>query len=171
MIAFNFITMCLAGNTGVAAYGVIANISIVVISIFTGVAQGIQPIISRLYGVGDRTSLAATLGYAMKAIVILSAAIYALVFFGADPIAAAFNDAQNVQMQNIATVGLKVYFISCVFAGFNIIVSAYFAATAHARPAYLITIWGMTGVWCSLPVAESLVSLIALALYYRKRFL
>lgn len=184
MIAFNFITMHLAGNTGVAAYGVIANISIVVISIFTGVAQGIQPIISRLYGVGDRKALTATLGYAMKAMVILSATIYALVFFGADPIAAAFNSTQNVQMQDIATAGLKIYFTSCVFAGFNIIVSAYFAATAHARPAYIISllrgfiivlptvfllsaIWGMRGVWCALPVAEASVSLIALTLYYR----
>ncbi|WMJ83235.1 MATE family efflux transporter [Oscillospiraceae bacterium LTW-04] len=186
MIVFNLITMRLAGNIGVAAYGIIANISIVVISIFTGVAQGIQPIISRLYGAGNRTALVATLGYALKLIVILSAVIYALVFFGADPIAAAFNSTQNVQMQRIATSGLKIYFTSCVFAGVNIIISAYFAAMERARPAYLISllrgfviilptvfllsaIWGITGVWCALPMTEASVSLVALALYYFKR--
>lgn len=185
MIAFNFLAMRLSGNIGVAAYGVIANISIVVISIFTGVAQGIQPILSRLYGTGDRKALGLTLRYALTAVAALSACVYALVFFGAEPIAAAFNSARDPQMQGIATAGLKIYFTSCVFAGFNIIVSAYFAATEYARPAYFIsllrgfiivlptvfllsTLWGMTGVWCALPVAEAVVSLIALALYCRK---
>ncbi len=185
MIVFNFLAMRLSGNIGVAAYGVIANISIVVISIFTGVAQGIQPILSRLYGAGDRKALGLTLRYALTAVAVLSAGVYALVFFGAEPIAAAFNSARDPQMQRIATAGLKIYFISCVFAGFNIIVSAYFAATEYARPAYFIsllrgfiivlptvfvlsTLFGMTGVWCALPVAEAVVSLIALALYCRK---
>lgn len=186
MIVFNLIAMRLSGNIGVAAYGVIANISIVVISIFTGVAQGIQPIISRLYGTGDRKALGLTLRYALTAIAVLSAGVYALVFFGAQPIVAAFNSAGDPQMQHIATAGLKIYFTSCVFAGFNIIVSAYFAATEYARPAYFIsllrgfiivlptvfllsTLWGMTGVWCALPTAEAVVSLIALALYCRKQ--
>ena len=41
MIVFNTIILQLAGNTGVAAYGVIANLSLVVISIYTGISQGI----------------------------------------------------------------------------------------------------------------------------------
>lgn len=105
MTAFNLITMRLGGNTGVAAYGVIANLSIVVISIFTGVAQGIQPILSRLYGMGDRLALAATLRYALAVTAVLSVGIYALIFWSADPIAAAFNSEQNVQMQHLATAG------------------------------------------------------------------
>lgn len=39
MIVFNFLILGLTGNTGVAAYGVVANISLVVVSIFTGIAQ------------------------------------------------------------------------------------------------------------------------------------
>ena len=42
MLAFNIIILGLAGNTGVAAYAVIANTSIVAVSIFTGVAPGAQ---------------------------------------------------------------------------------------------------------------------------------
>ena len=40
MITFNAIILKLEGNTGVAAYGIIANISLVVVAIYTGVAQG-----------------------------------------------------------------------------------------------------------------------------------
>ena len=186
MIAFNLIALRLSGNIGVAAYGVIANIAIVVVSIFTGVAQGIQPILSRLYGTGNQETLGVTLRYALLTVAALSAGIYALVFFGAQPIAAAFNSAGDPQMQNIAVQGLKIYFVSCVFAGFNIIVSAYFSATEYARPAFLIsllrgfivilptvfllsTLWGMVGVWCALPVTEAAVALAALAFYRRRR--
>lgn len=53
MITFNAIILQLAGNTGVAAYGVVANISLVIIAVYTGIAQGIQPLVSTFYGVGN----------------------------------------------------------------------------------------------------------------------
>ena len=56
MIVFNMIILRLQGNIGVAAYGVVANLSLVVISIYTGIAQGVQPILSRIYGYGERGS-------------------------------------------------------------------------------------------------------------------
>ena len=46
IIVFNVILLGLLGNVGVAAYGVIANLSLVVMAVFTGIAQGVQPIIS-----------------------------------------------------------------------------------------------------------------------------
>ena len=45
MFLFNFIILRIAGNIGVAAFGVITVISLVVVSVFTGLSQGIQPII------------------------------------------------------------------------------------------------------------------------------
>lgn len=54
MIVFNMLMLRLEGNTAVAAYGVIANLILVVIAIFTGIGQGIQPLISRAYGRGER---------------------------------------------------------------------------------------------------------------------
>ena len=52
MIVFNSIIMGLCQNVGVAAYGVIANLSLVILSIYTGISQGIQPLISRSFGAG-----------------------------------------------------------------------------------------------------------------------
>ena len=57
MIVFNSIIMGLEGNVGVAAYGVIANLSLVIIAVYTGIAQGIQPLISRSYGAGRREEM------------------------------------------------------------------------------------------------------------------
>lgn len=188
IIVFNSIILVLEGNVGVAAYGVIANLSLVVIAIYTGIAQGIQPIISSNYGTGNRENIQSILKYALITVVAVSAAVYGGVFFGASQIAHVFNSEQNMLLQAIAVTGLEIYFIGCVFAGFNIVLSVYFTSTECAFPAHVISllrgfiiivpmafllssIWGMKGVWSVFPVTELLVSGIgvALYLYFRKK--
>ena len=61
---------------GVAAYGVIANLSLVVIAIFTGISQGIQPLLSRRYGSGQHRELTAILRYALVSAIVIAAAVY-----------------------------------------------------------------------------------------------
>lgn len=53
MIVFNQLILKLAGNTGVAAYSVTANLSLVVSAVYIGIAQGIQPLVSRCHGRKD----------------------------------------------------------------------------------------------------------------------
>lgn len=182
MIVFNAIILRLQGNVGVAAYGVIANLSLVVLSVYTGIAQGVQPLLSSAYGAGRRSRVQALWRYALMSMLILSGLIYAAVFFGAPRIAAIFNSGQNALLQSIAVAGLQTYFTACVFAGFNIILSVYFTSTAHARPAHAISllrgfliilpvafvlsaIGGMTGVWYVLPITEAIVAGIGVWLY------
>ena len=56
IIVFNFLILSLNGNTGVAAYGILANIALVLVAIFTGIAQGIQPIVSKYAASGNRSA-------------------------------------------------------------------------------------------------------------------
>jgi putative MATE family efflux protein len=182
IIVFNKIILGLQGNIGVAAYGVIANLSLVVISIYTGVAQGIQPLISRSYGAGNRKNIQQILRYALTTMLTVSVVVYSCVFFGADIIANIFNSENSVLLQNLAVTGLKIYFTACVFAGFNIVLSVYFTSTEHARPAHIISLLrgfiiiipmtfllsslgGMTGVWFTFPTTEVIVAIIGLLLY------
>ena len=44
---FNFLLLGLAGNVGVAAYGVVANFALVATAILNGVAQGAPPLAKR----------------------------------------------------------------------------------------------------------------------------
>lgn len=182
IIVFNKIILGLQGNTGVAAYGVIANLSLVVISIYTGVAQGIQPILSKNYGTGNQKDIKQILRYSLVTVLAVSGIVYSSVFFGADFIAGIFNSEQNALLQSIAVTGLKIYFTACVFAGVNIILSVYFTSTEHARPAHIISllrgfiiiipmafllssISGMIGVWFTFPTTELIVAIIGLTLY------
>lgn len=184
MIVFNTIILGIAGNIGVAAYGVIANLSLVVMSIYTGISQGIQPLLSSGYGTGNRKKTQSVLRYALVSALLISVVVYVCVFFGADPIAAVFNSEQNATLQSIAVTGLKIYFTACVFAGFNIILSVYFTSTENALPAHIISILRgfvviipmafllsaaaeLTGVWAAFPATELIVSLIGAGLFFR----
>ena len=184
IIVFNAVILGLQGNTGVAAYGVIANLSLVVIAIYTGIAQGVQPLMSGAHGTGEEGRVRIYLRYALMTMLLLSAAIYAGVFFGAGGIAAIFNSEKNTLLQRIAETGLRVYFTGCVFAGFNIVLSVFFTSTEHALPAHILSLlrgffiiipaafllplaFGMTGVWCAFPLTELLVSGIGAAFLVR----
>lgn len=184
MIVFNTIILHLQGNTGVAAYGVVANLSLVVISIYTGIAQGTQPILSRAYGYGEREDQKRILRYALKTMLVISCGIYLIFLFSANSIVSVFNSEQNIQLQQIAVTGLKLYFMAIPFVGFNIIISAYFTSTEKALPAQIISLsrglfviipmafflsflLKMTGVWLPFPITECLVTLAGIALYIK----
>lgn len=188
IIVFNTIILRLQGNIGVAAYGVVANLSLVVVSIYTGMAQGTQPILSRAYGYGDHKSQKQILKYALRTMFVLSFGIFLFFLLAAGSIVSIFNSEQNMQLQEIATAGLKLYFTAIPFVGFNIILSAYFTSTEKALPAQIISLargfliiipmafflsflLKMTGVWLSFPVTECFVTLAGIALYikFRKR--
>lgn len=176
MIVFNSIILGMNGNTGVAAYGIIANISLVVTAIYTGIAQGVQPLISRFYGAGNRDSIRKVQRYAMGTMLILSGVLYGSIFLFSRPIVAAFNSEQNVALEAIAVTGLKLYFISAPFTGYNILLATVFTSTEQALPAHILSIlrgfvlilptafllsalWEMTGVWITCLATELLTAL------------
>lgn len=186
IMVFNTILLSLEGNTGVAAYGVIANLSLVVTSIYTGIAQGIQPILSTSYGRREIKKMGAILGYALITMGILSLAVYAGAYFGAEELTAIFNREGDQLLARLAVPGMRLYFLACPFVGFNIILSAYFAAVDRVRPAQVLSLlrgvvviipmaillsrlWGTSGVWCSFPLTELVVSLAGLGVYLKRK--
>lgn len=186
MIIFNSIILNLRGNTGVAAYGVIANLSLVVVSIDTGIAQGMQPLVSRAYGYNKQKQIKLLLHYALAAMLIISAMVYLCFFVFADPIVAVFNSENKEGLRDIAVNGLKIYFLAIPFAGFNVVLSMFFTAVEKPVPAQMISILrglvlmapmafllsyavGLLGVWLTFPVTEIIVALLGIIFYFRFR--
>lgn len=177
MFLFNFILLRLAGNVGVAAFGVITVVSLVVVAIYTGLSQGIQPIISRSHGARNRAEGKTILKYAMVTMLLLSGMLYTMIYFGAPQLASVFNSEKNEALQAFAVSGLKLYFLACPFIGFNIVLSTYLISTERPVPAQIIAlsrgfivlvpmafflahILKMTGVWCAYPATECIVALM-----------
>lgn len=179
LILFNLVILDLAGIVGVAAYGIVANVALVVISIFTGIAQGIQPLLSEGYGRNDSILMKRVLKYAITLSLALATVIYILTFFLSDNIIAAFNSENNADLIPIATNGLRLYFIGFFFAGSNIIIAAFLSATAKMKSAFVVSImrgcmaiipilfiltafFGMNGVWLSFTFAEIITIITAI---------
>ena len=188
IIVFNAVILRLQGNTGVAAYGVIANLSLVVIAIYTGIAQGVQPLLSSLYGQGDRVQLGRMQRYGVTTAVATAAAVELLLFLFAGPVAAAFNSEGLAEMQQMAVEGLYLYFLCSIFAAYNTLLSNFFTSVERPRPAQLLSILrgfvliipmalalaavlGMTGVWLACPITELLTAALGFFLYRHYRHL
>lgn len=184
IIVFNSIILKMAGNTGVAAYGVVTNISLVVIAIYTGVAQGMQPLVSNAHGMEDTRSAARFFKYSVITVFCIFAVIYPVIFFFSGGIASVFNSENNAELQQIAVEGLKLYFTGALFAGFNIVAAMFFTAREAALPAHIISLlrslilivpaafimadmFGIKGVWLSFTVSEFLCAVCAAVILLR----
>lgn len=184
IIVFNMIILKILGNIGVGAYGIIANLSLVVIAIFTGIAQGIQPLLSRFYGQGNIINIKKILHYAIYLMLILSIILYVIIFIYNKQIVSLFNSENNNQLQLVAEVGLRLYFLALPFAGYNIIMSIYFTSVEKPLPSQFISllrglflivpvaiclasILKINGVWFSYPLTEILVALLTVIIYFK----
>jgi len=184
MIIFNILILGLEGNVGVAAYGVIANISIVVTALYTGLAQGIQPLISTYYGVNDKNQIQRIMNYGQFTMILLSVAMYAVLFVFAPQVTGIFNSEGNEVLQKIAEVGLKLYFTSNIFVGFNTVAATFFTSVEEAMPAHILSLlrglvliiplafamsalWGMNGIWLCFPVTEAVTAILGFFIYLK----
>ena len=88
----------------------------------------------------------------------------------------------------MAVEGVKIYFIAFIIMGLNIVTTSFFASINKAKESFIISIsrglvvvvplilllpnlFGMTGVWLTIPLAEVITLLISFVFYvkYRKR--
>lgn len=157
-----------------------------VTAIFTGIAQGMQPIISDCRGRGDQAGGEKIYWYGLLTALVFSFVIYGVSFFQAEGITALFNSSSDVSLKQIAVQGIQIYFSGFLFSGMNIVSAAYFSAMGYAGPSFMIAVLrglglilpiatvlslllGMTGVWLSFPVTEIVVFIIAKVLKSRQK--
>lgn len=186
ILLFNLVILHYIGDIGVAAYGIIANLALVLIAIFSGVGQGIQPIISYNHGQGNHENVRRTLRLGIFFSAALAIFLYSIFVGYSDGIIQAFNSENNIELHRLATEGMRIYFTSFLFAGINITIISYFSAKAKPRPSFIISLlrgillippvllifassMGITGVWITIPLVEFVVLLISLSLLFMER--
>ena len=123
-MVFNLLLLSLSGNIAVAAYGVIANLSLVAGAIFVGIGQGVQPLISHYYGAGKATNVRRLVRYAVTLSLGLASLIFAVVLLFGGNISDQFNRDGDEAFRAIAINGLSIYFSGFFFAGINLLLSA-----------------------------------------------
>lgn len=176
LFAFNMIILSLQGNIGVAAYGVVANIAIVAASIFSGISQGSQPLLSKYYSHSQMKNAQKVLKYATITSLGFAVGIIFITSVFSSQIVAIFNEENDATLTLLANEGMKLYFIGYFFASVNILLSCFFSAVSKPKLGIIISVsrslvvlipvvfimsalFEMKGVWLSFLVTEIIVSL------------
>lgn len=179
MFTFNIVILGLAGNIGVAAYGVIANVAVVATALYGGLAQGVQPLASRYFAVGDKESLKHTLKYGVVTALTIAFLLAGGILIFSEQIVAVFNGENNLELATIANQGIRIYFMGFFFGGLNILSISYLSAILKTREAVGVSVLrsslvlipmvlllsqflGLTGVWLSFIVTEFVVVLLTI---------
>ncbi|NBI06126.1 MATE family efflux transporter [Senegalia massiliensis] len=186
IVSFNLVILSLIGEIGVASYGIIANLSLICVYIFTGLSQGLQPLISINYGAGlySRVKKIRTMG-------MLSAFIFGFAFFIVgnlfpEQLISLFTEGSE-ELITIATRGIRIYFVAFVIMGVNIVIGTYFQSIELSNFSTMITlsrgvvmlllslfilsyIFNMNGVWLSVPVAEFTTLLFGVILLKKESY-
>ena len=184
LLVFNLLILNHAGNIGVAAYGIIANLALIVMAVFTGISQGVQPLLSKAHGESDGAKIRIIYRHS----IIMSAIIGLLVYIGschfAPELVSIFNHEKNPDLQMIAETGLQIYFVSFLFLGYNFLSASRFSATEKPLIAFTLSffrgcvgviavavifayLWSIDGIWLSIPVVEFLTLLMGICFSVR----
>ncbi len=178
ILCYNYIILRLLGEIGVSAFSVISYILVLVMGIFTGLAQGIQPLLSHSFGKKDTSSELFFFKKGLRLSITLSISIYLLLLLLGKEIIAIFNN--DAQMILLGYDCIKIYGISFIFAAINIIYITYYLSTKRTSQALLLSvlrsfivntlfifliplIFGEKAIWVGMIVAEVSIFLIALA--------
>lgn len=179
---FNLLLISMAGNTGVAAYGIVANFSLVAMAIFNGIAQGMQPLLSDCYGRAKHRELTKLLRMGVLMAILVEVLMIALAWLFTDNLVSIFNSENSERLAEYAFDAIRLYFIGFAFSGINIVIISYFSSIGDAikasvtsllRGVFAVTVsavvlsmlFGINGVWLSFLAGELITFVVVMAFY------
>lgn len=174
---FNLVTMKYLGEAGVAAISIILYAHFLMVSGYLGFSFGCAPLISYNYGAGNKIQLKKTMLYSQWVLFTSAIIIFLFAEISAPYIVSAFVGRQT-DVFAIATNGLILYSLCFLFTGFNIFTSAMFTAFGNGKVSAVIALahsfifvsagimilpelFGIDGIWLTLPAAEFLTVLLS----------
>ena len=183
-VAYNVTLARLIGTAGVAAFSVLNYVHSVMLMIFLGMGAAVQPLVSYYFGAQSQERIKQTLKIAL--LVATGSGIVAFLVgqIATRQIVAIFGSFPQ-EVVDIALTGIRLFFIAYIFMGVNFVMMSYFQSIAQIRMATWITasreiifmmifililplLFGLNGVWLSVPLAE-LVVMITIILYVKKK--
>ena len=185
---YNVQLLKIAGQNGVAAYGVIMYVNFIFISIYLGYAFGTAPIIAFHYGAKNTAELQNVLKKSLKILLAAGILLFGAAFLLSGMLAKIFV-GYDAALYAMTARGFRLYAVSYLLAGFNIYGSSFFTALNNgivsAVISFLRTVvfevaaimilpvfFRLDGIWCAITVAETASLLITAVFFFalRKRY-
>ena len=182
---FNLQILRYSNEITLSVYGVISNCSILFCSMFTGIGQAVQPLISVSYGAGKPERIKKFKRYGITTALIMGAVFTLRGVVSPIGVMKVFTTVSE-ETAAIGNTALRMYFIAFIFMGINIISSYYMQAVIRNTEAFIISflrsilfsctlvfimpkLFGISGIWTVMPVSEALTAVISLILMKRKK--
>ena len=176
---YNLQLMKVAGEDGVAAYGVLMYVNFIFISIYIGYAIGTAPVIGYHYGAQNHGELQSLRRKSFVIISVMSVSMVAAGLLLARPLSHLYVGYDAVLMA-MTLRGFYICSFAFLFTGFAIFGSSFFTALNNGPISALISflrtlvlqsaavlifplIWGIDGIWLSIVAAEFMAAVISLA--------
>ena len=185
---FNQALLAFIGEEALVSYTIISYVNTIVVMSMTGIAQGTQPLISYYYGKGERKKYQKLLKYGIVAAMVFSGVSTAGCYLGAEGIVKVFLENDNPQLIAYTVRVFRVFILSFLLAGYNVVIGGYFTSIEKAGFAAAISltrslvalvgslviltaVFGGEGIWWSPLLAETVCLILALGMlnWYRKK--
>lgn len=184
-VVFNYKLMQIAGNDGVAAYGVIMYLSFVFTATFLGYSQGVAPIVGYNYGANNNKEQKNIFKKSIILICIFGTLLTILAEIVAVPFSKIFVSYDKTLL-DMTVNGFRIYAFSLLFMGINLFASSFFTALNDGIVSGIISFMrtfvmqigtvliipiflGLNGIWISTIVAEILAIIISIIFFIRKK--
>ncbi len=177
VMLFNIQILKYCGTAALSIYSVISNCVILFNSLFTGVGQSIQPVISMNYGAGNLHRIRTVKKMAYITIIVLGI-LFSLSGMLFPKIICKIFMKTTSEMELIADLGIRLYFIVFLPLGINLLTSYYLQAIIRIKESFCISLlrnivlssifimtfpilFGANSLWLVMPVVELLVLLVS----------
>ena len=182
---YNIQLMKIAGEDGVAAFGVIMYVAFIFVSVFIGFSIGSAPVISYHYGAENYDELKNLSKNCFGVVAAFAVTMTLLAEILALPLAKIFV-GYDITLMEMTRNGFMIYSISFAFVGFNIFGSAFFTALNNGIVSAAISfvrtllfqliailtlpiLLGINGVWLSVTAAEVLSLVLTAVLFFKMK--
>ena len=183
-ILYNYQLLRLAGENGVAAYGVIMYAAFLFVAVFVGYAVGSAPIVSFHYGARNHAEVHNLYQKSLRLIAVVAVSMTA-VSMVLIPFVARIFVGYDTQLLALTSRAFRLYALSFLIMGFNVYASSFFTALGDGVTSALISflrtllfqlaallllpaLWGIDGVWLAVTAAELAALAVTVAMFLTK---
>lgn len=167
----------MAGENGIAAYGVVMYLEFIFSGIDLGFSTGSAPVVSYNFGAKNQTELKNLFTKSLVIISVLGIVLTGLAEIFAYPLSGIFVGYDD-SLHNITTHGFKLYALAFLIMGFNIYASAFYTALNNGVISAIISFlrtfvfqvasvlilpifFGINGIWGAIAASELITLMLS----------
>lgn len=178
LIFINRLLMSMSGESGVAIFNVVYNVSFFILYVYNGITEAMQPLVSTFTGENSEEDCRRVLRLSRIWTFCLGAVVAGVLALNAESVALTFGVSQSLLADS--GLAIRIYCAGFALLGINIINEKYYQSKDYFLPSFLIVVMrefvvllssaavlshiGIAMIWLMYPITELVTCLIFAAI-------